>query len=105
VIIPVSNVKHLMLKEDVVEAVSQGKFHIYPVSTIDEGIEILTGVKAGKRLKNGSFQADSINDRVQRRLITLAKKIRDFGKDEEKPEKSRDTNNNSEAKESKPKKS
>ena len=95
VIIPVSNVKHLMLKEDVVEAVSQGKFHIYPVSTIDEGIEILTGVKAGKRLKNGSFQADSINDRVQRRLITLAKKIRDFGKDEEKPEKSRDTNNNS----------
>ena len=87
VIIPASNVKHLMLKEDVVEAVNQGKFHIYPVSTIDEGIEILTGVKAGKRLKNGSFQADSINDRVQKRLITLAKKLRDFGKDEEKPEK------------------
>ena len=104
VIIPVSNVKHLMLKEDVVAAISQGNFHIYPVSTIDEGIEILTGIKAGKRLKNGSFQADSINDRVQRRLITLAKKLRDFSKDEEKPEKRKDTNNNYESKESKPKK-
>ena len=104
VIIPASNVKHLMLKEDVVEAVNQGKFHIYPVSTIDEGIEILTGVKAGRRLKNGSFQDDSINDRVQKRLITLAKKLRDFSKDEEKTEKSKDTNNNSESKESKSKK-
>jgi lon-related putative ATP-dependent protease len=105
VIIPASNVKHLMLKEDVVAAISQGNFHIYPVRTIDEGIETLTGIKAGKRLKNGSFQADSINDRVQRRLITLAKKLRDFGKDEEKPEKSRETNNNSESKETKSKKS
>jgi predicted ATP-dependent protease len=105
VIIPASNVKHLMLKEDVVAAISQGNFHIYPVRTIDEGIETLTGIKAGKRLKNGSFQADSINDRVQQRLITLAKKLRDFSKDEEKPEKSRETNNNSESKESKPKKS
>lgn len=74
------------------------------MSTIDEGIEILTGVKAGRRLKNGSFQDDSINDRVQKRLITLAKKLRDFSKDEEKTEKSKDTNNNSESKESKSKK-
>ena len=103
VIIPASNIKHLMLKEDVVEAVNRGKFHIYPVSTIDEGIEILTGVKAGKRLKNGSFQADSINDRVQKRLVMLAKKLRDFGKDEEKPEKKKENNNNSESKEYKTK--
>jgi ATP-dependent Lon protease len=73
-----------MLKEEVVEAVKQGKFHIFPVSTIDEGIEILTGIKAGKRLKSGAFQVDSINDRVQKRLITLAKKLRDFGRDDRK---------------------
>jgi lon-related putative ATP-dependent protease len=104
VVIPASNIKHLMLKEDVVEAVKQGKFHIYPVSTIDEGIEVLTDIKAGKRLKNGAFQADSINDRVQKRLITLAEKLRDFVKSEEKPEKKKENNNNSESKESKPKK-
>jgi lon-related putative ATP-dependent protease len=104
VVIPASNIKHLMLKEDVVEAVKQGKFHIYPVSTIDEGIEILTGIKAGKRLKNGDFQADSINDRVQKRLITLAEKLRDFGKPEEKPEKKKENNHNSESKDSKSKK-
>jgi lon-related putative ATP-dependent protease len=82
VVIPASNAKHLMLKEDVFEAVKTGKFHIYPVSTIDEGIEILTGIKAGKLLKNGVFQAGSINDRVQKRLITLANKLRDFGRDD-----------------------
>ena len=84
VVIPASNAKHLMLKEEVVEAVKLGKFHIFPVSTIDEGIEILTGIKAGKRLKSGAFQTDSINDRVQKRLITLAKKLRDFGRDDKK---------------------
>jgi len=84
VVIPASNVNHLMLKEDVVEAVREGNFHIYPVTTIDEGIEILTGVKAGKRLKNGAFQTDSINDRVQKRLVTLAYKLRDFGRDDRK---------------------
>ena len=46
VIIPATNVEHLMLREDVIDAVSQGKFHIYPVSTIEQGIEILTGVAA-----------------------------------------------------------
>ena len=84
VVIPASNAKHLMLKEELVEAVKAGKFHIYPVSTIDEGIEILTGIKAGKLLKNGVFQAGSINDRVQKRLITLAHKLRDFGRDDRK---------------------
>ena len=49
VMIPVQNVKNLMLRQDVVEAVRQGKFHIYAVSTIDEGIEILTGMPAGRK--------------------------------------------------------
>src|SRR5512136_3231434 len=52
VVIPQSNVGNLMLKPEVVQAVKDGKFHIYPVSTIDEGIEMLTGVKAGERRKD-----------------------------------------------------
>ncbi len=85
VLIPASNVKSLMLKEEVVEAVKAGDFHIYSVSTIDEGIEVLTGLKAGQRLENGSFEPESINDRVQKRLATLAERLRDFTKGEEKP--------------------
>jgi len=84
VMIPASNVRHLMLKEEVVEAVRAGNFHVYPVSTIDEGIEVLTGLKAGKRLEDDNFEPDSINDRVQRRLTSLAEKLRAFSKGEEK---------------------
>ncbi|HEY93076.1 MAG TPA: AAA family ATPase [Dehalococcoidia bacterium] len=84
VLIPASNARNLMLKEEVVEAVESGNFHIYPVSTIDEGIEVLTGLKAGQLLEDGSFEPNSINDRVQKRLATLAEKLRDFTKGEEK---------------------
>jgi len=83
VLIPASNVRNLMLKEEVAAAVKDGKFHIYPVSTIDQGIGALTGVKAGKRRKDGRFEPGSINDRVQKRLISLAEKLRDFTKGEE----------------------
>ena len=68
VIIPESNVANLMLKETVVEAIRQGKFHLWPVRTIDEGIEVLTGVKAGERLPDGSFESESVNARVDERL-------------------------------------
>ncbi len=61
VIIPVQNVKNLHLSDEVIEAVKTGKFHIYAVSTIDEGIEILTGVPAGKKNSNGKFPAGTIN--------------------------------------------
>lgn len=84
VLIPASNTRNLMLKEEVVEAVKSGYFHIYPVSTIDEGIEVLTGLKAGQLLEDGRFEPNSINDRVQKRLATLAEKLRDFTKGEEK---------------------
>ena len=84
VLIPAANVRNLMLKEEVVAAVEQGKFHIYPVSTVDEGIEVLTGLKAGKLRKDGTFEPDSINDRVQKRLTSLAERLRDFIKGEEK---------------------
>jgi lon-related putative ATP-dependent protease len=102
VLIPASNVKNLMLKEHVAEAIQKGKFHIYPVSTIDEGIEILTDIKAGKRRRNGKFEPDSINDRVQKRLTTLAEKLRDFGKTEEVP-KQKERDNNTENNKSEPK--
>jgi predicted ATP-dependent protease len=84
VLIPASNINNLMLKDDVVEAIREGKYHIYPVSTIDEGIKVLTGIKAGQLLEDGTFEPDSINDRVQKRLVSLAEKLRDFSKGEEK---------------------
>ena len=60
VIIPVQNIRSLNLSDEVVQAVKDGKFHIYAVSTIDEGIEILTGVPAGKRNKEGKYPAGTI---------------------------------------------
>ncbi len=74
VLIPASNVKHLMLRHDVVEAVRNEKFHIYSVETIDQGIEILTGMPAGERDAAGNFPLDSINGRVEARLVALAEK-------------------------------
>jgi predicted ATP-dependent protease len=78
VIIPESNVQNLMLKEETVEAVKQGKFHVYSVKTIDEGIEILTGVKAGGRGEDGTFEKGTLNYRVDRRLREMAEKLREF---------------------------
>ena len=66
--IPQANVHNLMLRADVVEAVKAGKFHIYSVSSIDEGIEVLTGVAAGARQADGSYPDGTINDRVQKKL-------------------------------------
>lgn len=79
VLIPASNVKHLMVRQDIVEAVRAGQFHIYPVETIDQGIEILTGLPAGERDANGKFPYGSINQRVEVRLIELAEKRIAFG--------------------------
>ncbi len=82
VLIPESNVQNLMLKGEVVEAVREGKFHIWSVKTADEGIEILTGVKAGVRKEDGTFEEDSVNDRVDRRLSELAERMREFAREE-----------------------
>jgi lon-related putative ATP-dependent protease len=79
VLIPASNVKHLMLRRDVVEAVEAGKFHVYPVETIDQGIALLTGLEAGERDLEGNFPEGSVNHRVEDRLIALAEKRRAFG--------------------------
>jgi lon-related putative ATP-dependent protease len=74
VIIPASNVRHLMLRQDVVDAVKCGEFHVYAVATIDQGIEILTGVPAGERDESGQFPDGTINAKVEARLIELAQK-------------------------------
>ncbi len=72
VMIPESNVKNLMLREDVVEAIKEGKFHIYSVGTIDEGIEVLTGVEAGEPDAEGNYPEGSVNQLVQSRLDEMA---------------------------------
>ncbi|MBW2708099.1 MAG: AAA family ATPase [Deltaproteobacteria bacterium] len=78
VMIPESNVKDLMLRQDVVEAISKGRFHVYPVKTIDQGIEILTGKKAGARKADGSYPKGSINQRVDDKLKELAEGLKNF---------------------------
>ena len=87
VMIPASNVKDLMLRKDVLEAVKEGKFQVYSVKTIDEGIEILTGKMAGTRKADGSYQKDSINDLVDRKLRSLAEGLKSFGDKEDKTNK------------------
>ncbi|BBL79325.1 ATP-dependent protease [Rubrobacter xylanophilus] len=76
VIIPHSNVRHLMLRRDVVEAVERGEFHIYPVRTVDEGMELLTGLPAGEPDEEGRFPEDTVNGMVERRLAELGEKMR-----------------------------
>ena len=78
VLIPASNVPHLMLSEEVVEAVREGRFHVYSAETIDEGIELLTGVPAGRLLPDGTFEEGSVNRRVSDRLADMARNLRDF---------------------------
>ncbi len=87
VIIPHQNVQNLMLREDVIREVQEGKFHIYPVKTIDEGIEILTGVKAGERKKDGTFEEDTLNYLVDQEMQRLAKSWKTFAAEEKEKEK------------------
>jgi len=78
VVIPIQNVRNLMLKAEVREAVAAGQFHVWAVGTIDEGIEILTGVPAGKRTEDGTWPEDSVNFLVDARLQQLAEAVKSF---------------------------
>jgi len=80
VMIPKANVKDLMLKEEVVEAVKNGTFHIWAVAHVNEGIEILTGRSAGERDEAGRYPEGSINALVDEKLRSLAEGLRDFAK-------------------------
>jgi predicted ATP-dependent protease len=79
VIIPASNVNDLMLRKDVVEAVNGGKFIVYAVKNIDEGIELLTGKEAGALQPDGAYPVETINFLVDRKLKELAEGIKEFG--------------------------
>jgi lon-related putative ATP-dependent protease len=87
VIIPCSNIKHLMLRSDVIEAVKNKTFHIWAVSHIEDGIRILTGIPAGQQHKDGSFTEGSIFARVQARISEFVKNARNFRRQFEKGEK------------------
>ncbi len=80
VIIPQQNVSDLMLRDDVSEAVKSGKFHIFPVKRIEEGIEILTGMPAGRRLANGKFPAGSVMAKVDANLHQMALTLQNYGR-------------------------
>ena len=83
VMIPASNVKDLMLRPDLVVAVRKGNFHVYAVKTIDEGIEILTGKKAGVKTATGRYTKGSINGLVDEKLKSLALGLKEFGNDKD----------------------
>jgi len=84
VLIPHQNLRNLMLREEVVEAVKQGHFHIYSAKTINEGIEILTGVSAGKRQKDGTYPKSTVNYLIDRRLKEMAERLKNFHTEEKK---------------------
>lgn len=87
VIIPIQNVNDLMLDDEVVEAVKNNEFHIYPVSRVEEAVEILTGVRAGKLLKNGRYQANTVFGLVDKTLREMRRKISPPAKKAESPAK------------------
>ena len=85
VLIPLANVKHLMLRRDVIEAVDAGQFHVYPVDHVDRCLELLTGKPAGERCENGEFPEGSVNHKIRARLLDFAEKLHAFssaGKEE-----------------------
>ena len=84
VIIPVQNVKELMLSEEVIDAVKNKQFHIYPISRIEEGMEILTGVKAGKKTAKG-YEKDTVSDLVEQKLKEMYKKSRAIKNENSRP--------------------
>ena len=78
VLIPASNVQHLMLRQDVVEAVDAKQFHVFPIESVDQGIELLTGIEAGTSSEDGSYPEGSLNRMVAERLEQFASDVRAF---------------------------
>ena len=78
VIIPKSNERNLMLRDEVMEAVREGKFHVWSVETVDQGIELLTGVPAGERQADGKYPEGTVNHLVDRKLRELVESMKKF---------------------------
>jgi lon-related putative ATP-dependent protease len=85
VIIPARNTKHLALRRDVVEAVESGQFTVYAVNTLEEAIELLTGVAAGERGIDGEYPPDTVFGRAAQRLAEMAQAVAEWGEGEERP--------------------
>jgi len=83
VIIPAKNTRNLMLKQEVIDAVKDGKFHLWPISTIEEGVEILTGMEAGTLQAGGTYPEGTLFRTVDDRLSELGEIVRKFGKEGE----------------------
>ncbi|MGA7874857.1 MAG: S16 family serine protease, partial [Desulfoferrobacter sp.] len=80
VMIPSKNIRNLVLQEEVVEAVREGKFHIWAVSTIEEGIEILTGMEAGALQEDGTYPEGTLFRKVDDRLREIVEIVKEFGR-------------------------
>lgn len=87
VLIPHTNLRNLMLREEIVEAVERGQFHVYAAKTIDKGIEILTGVPAGVRQEDGTYPENTINFLVNKSLKEMAERLKGFYAEEKKESK------------------
>ncbi|HID52953.1 MAG TPA: ATP-dependent protease, partial [Anaerolineae bacterium] len=83
VIIPAANAENLMLREEVMTAVTENRFHIWAIKHVDEGIEILTGVPAGQRREDGTYPENTVHHAVQTRLLALAEQFHQFGENED----------------------
>jgi predicted ATP-dependent protease len=83
VMIPAKNTRNLMLKQEVIDAVKEGRFHIWAISTIEEGIEILTGMQAGTLQPDGTYPEGTLFRRVDERLVELVEIVRKFGRETE----------------------
>jgi len=98
VMIPQLNVPDLVLRKDVVRAVAEGRFHIWPVRTVDEGIALLTGVPAGEMDDKGGYPEGTVNFLVDRKLRSLAEGIRAFAEEGKPPRPPEETNNQNQGK-------
>jgi lon-related putative ATP-dependent protease len=86
VVIPEKNIRNLMLKQDVVEGVKAGQFHIWPISTVEQGIEILTGMEAGTLEPDGTYPEGTLFRKVDERFLEIAEIVKKFVKEEEERE-------------------
>jgi len=80
VVIPASNVKHLMLRQDIVAAAAEGRFAIFPIATVDQGLQLLTGIPAGEADAAGDYPEGSLNRRVAARLDAFAAKAAELAR-------------------------
>jgi len=86
VIIPAKNMRNLMLKQEVVESVREGKFHVWPINTIEEGVEILTGMEAGTLQPDGTYPDGALFRKVDERLMEISEIVKKFSREMEEEE-------------------